>query len=58
MTEDKKKAVIVGAGLVGSLEACYLAQRGYDVHVYEYRDDIRNMEHVPGRSINLAMSVR
>ena len=58
MTGDKKKVAIVGAGLVGSLEACYLAQRGYDVHVYEYRDDIRNMEHVPGRSINLAMSVR
>ena len=49
---------IVGAGLVGSLEACYLAKRGYHVDVYEYREDIRNMEHVPGRSINLAMSVR
>merc|ERR1711973_610442 len=58
MVEGRKKVTIVGAGLVGSLEACYLAQRGYEVHVYEYREDIRNMEHVPGRSINLAMSVR
>ena len=28
---------VVGAGLVGSLEACYLARRGIEVHVYEYR---------------------
>ena len=58
MSGEKKRVAIVGAGLVGSLEASYLAQRGYHVDVYEYRDDIRNMEHVPGRSINLAMSVR
>jgi len=35
-----------------------MAQKGYDVHLYEYRKDIREMEHVPGKSINLAMSVR
>jgi len=58
MSEKKKVVAIVGAGLVGSLEACYLAKRGAEVHVYEYRGDIRLMEHVPGRSINLAMSVR
>ncbi len=22
---------------VGALEACYMAKRGYDVHLYEYR---------------------
>jgi len=55
---EKKVVAVIGAGLVGSLEACYLSRRGYEVHVYEYRDDIRQMEHVPGRSINLAMSVR
>jgi len=43
---------------VGTLEACLLAQRGFNVDLYEYRQDIRTMEHVPGRSINLAMSVR
>merc|ERR1711874_612226 len=58
MTERKKVVAVIGAGLVGSLEACYLAKRGYEVHVYEYREDIRKMEHVAGRSINLAMSVR
>lgn len=55
---EKRVVAVVGAGLVGSLEACLLAQRGLEVHVYEYRDDIRKMEYVPGRSINLAMSVR
>jgi len=58
MEERKKVVAVIGAGLVGSLEACYLAKRGYDVHVYEFREDIRKMEHVSGRSINLAMSVR
>jgi len=50
--------VVVGAGLVGTLEACYLAKRGMQVDVYDRRGDIREMAHVPGRSINLAMSVR
>merc|ERR1712241_156154 len=58
MTDKPKVVAIVGAGLVGSLEACYLAKRNAEVHVYEYRGDIRQMEHVSGRSINLAMSVR
>ncbi|ETN69549.1 FAD binding domain protein [Necator americanus] len=52
------KVVIAGAGLVGALNACYFAQRGWDVEVYEFRRDIRAMEHVPGRSINLALSYR
>jgi len=33
MEERKKVVAVIGAGLVGSLEACYLAKRGYDVHV-------------------------
>merc|ERR1712240_606056 len=55
---EGKVVAVVGAGLVGALEAVYLAKRGAEVHIYEYREDIRKMEHVPGRSINLAMSVR
>merc|ERR1719244_300556 len=60
MEGDKpgRKVVVVGAGLVGTLEACFLAKRGMEVHVFDRREDIRQMEHVPGRSINLAMSVR
>ncbi|CAK1556086.1 unnamed protein product [Leptosia nina] len=49
---------IVGGGLVGSLEALYLARRGHNVTLYEYREDIRKTPHVRGRSINLALSVR
>uniref|UniRef100_A0A914XSS5 FAD-binding domain-containing protein n=1 Tax=Plectus sambesii TaxID=2011161 RepID=A0A914XSS5_9BILA len=52
------KVVIAGAGLVGSLNACFFAKRGWDVEVYEFREDIRTMEHVQGRSINLALSFR
>lgn len=49
---------ISGAGLVGALNACFFAQKGWDVHVYEFRKDIRTMKHVQGRSINLALSQR
>ncbi|MFW5967522.1 MAG: FAD-dependent oxidoreductase [Persicimonas sp.] len=49
---------IAGAGLSGSLMACYLAERGHRVEVFEYRDDFRRAEFVGGRSINLALSTR
>lgn len=53
-----KKVTIAGAGLVGSLEAIYLAKRGFEVEVFERRPDMRKVELVAGRSINLALSVR
>lgn len=57
--ENKMKTVvIIGGGLVGALQACFMAKRGYKVEVYEMRQDIRTMEVVRGRSINLALSVR
>ncbi|GFR12009.1 kynurenine 3-monooxygenase [Trichonephila clavata] len=49
---------IIGGGLVGSLCACILGNKGVHVKLYEFRDDIRKMEIVQGRSINLALSVR
>lgn len=52
------KAVVVGAGLVGSLWAVFLARRGYRVEVYERRADMRSAGYAGGRSINLAMSER
>lgn len=55
---QKKKVIIVGAGLVGSLQALYFGQRSYNVNVYEYRPDPRNQNYVAGRSINLALSKR
>ncbi|NNL90643.1 MAG: FAD-dependent monooxygenase, partial [Saprospiraceae bacterium] len=54
----KKKVIIVGAGLCGSLLAVRLAQRGYEVVVYEKRSDMRNDSNDSGRSINLALSNR
>ncbi|XP_026742464.1 kynurenine 3-monooxygenase [Trichoplusia ni] len=50
--------VVVGGGLVGSLEALYLAKRGHRIRLYEFREDIRYTPQARGRSINLALSVR
>lgn len=52
------KVVIVGGGLVGALLATLLGRRGYRVHVYERRPDMRIFGYVGGRSINLALSDR
>lgn len=55
---EHKSAIIVGAGLVGSLWAVYLAKAGYKVTIYERRPDIRKAEISAGKSINLALSTR
>ncbi|MCA6433848.1 MAG: FAD-dependent monooxygenase [Cytophagales bacterium] len=49
---------ITGAGLVGSLLAIYLKNRGYRVSVFERRNDMRKGAGYEGRSINLALSNR
>lgn len=54
----EKKVIIVGAGLVGSLWAVYMAKAGYKVTIYERRSDIRKAEISAGKSINLALSNR
>ncbi|MCF6300894.1 MAG: FAD-dependent monooxygenase [Proteobacteria bacterium] len=53
-----KKIVLIGAGLVGSLKAIYLANRGYQVEVFEQLPDIRRENISAGRSINLALANR
>lgn len=53
-----RRAVIVGAGLGGSLLAHFLGQRGWEVDVYERRGDPRAAGFLGGRSINLAISAR
>lgn len=56
---DKNQTIaIVGAGLVGSLMAIYLAKRGYKVTIFEKRKDMRRAGAEGGRSINLALSNR
>src|SRR3954467_6862839 len=53
-----EKVAIIGAGLVGSLLAIFLAKRGFRVELFERRPDMRK-ETVDGhRSINLAVSLR
>ena len=59
MTSESGQAVaVVGAGLVGSLLALVLANRGHKVTVYERRPDPRKVGDAAGRSINLALSER
>jgi kynurenine 3-monooxygenase len=53
-----KQATIIGAGLVGSLWAVYLAKAGYKVTVFERRADMRKQKISAGKSINLATSYR
>lgn len=55
---QQKNLAIIGAGLVGSLWAVYLARRGYQVKVFDRRPDIREQKIVQGKSINLALSDR
>lgn len=52
------KVTIVGAGLVGSLLAIFLAKRGHQVTVFERRGDPRKTDVYAGRSINLVVSHR
>lgn len=53
-----KKIAVVGAGLVGSLQAILMAKKGYSVSVFERRPDMRKAKLLAGKSINLALSDR
>jgi kynurenine 3-monooxygenase len=57
-SSQSKNATVIGAGLVGSLWAVYLAKAGYKVTIFERRPDIRKAEISAGKSINLALSHR
>ena len=52
------RAVVVGAGLGGSLMAALLGRDGWEVEVVERRLDPRQTKAEEGRSINLALSER
>ncbi len=55
-----KEVVISGAGLVGTLLACLLSDKGYNITVFEKRPDLEkvSLSKDKGRSINLALSHR
>ena len=55
MSDKAHGMAVVGAGLVGSLTALLLANRGHHVDVYERRQDPRKVGDAAGRSINLAL---
>lgn len=54
----EQRICVMGAGLVGSMLATRLAQRGFKVDLYERRVDLRKNDISAGRSINLALSDR
>ncbi len=58
MKQQESPINLIGAGLAGSLLSVLLAQRGYEVHVFERRADMRRARVDAGRSINLALSAR
>lgn len=58
LTIKMERVIVIGAGLVGSLQAVLLAKKGYQVDVYDRRGDIREVDFIGGRSINLALSTR
>ncbi|HEV8376283.1 MAG TPA: NAD(P)/FAD-dependent oxidoreductase [Candidatus Polarisedimenticolia bacterium] len=58
MPTDAQRFVVVGGGLGGALMAVYLGNAGYEVEVYERREDPRKAKAAEGRSINLAISTR
>ncbi|CAL1542369.1 unnamed protein product [Lymnaea stagnalis] len=56
--QDQLNVVIVGAGLVGCLEAIYLARNGHRVTVYEKFKDPRTWGKGADRSLTLTLSPR
>lgn len=58
ISNNMERIAIIGAGLVGSLQAIILAKKGFKVDVYERRPDMRKATISAGRSINLALSNR
>jgi len=56
--KNSEQITIAGAGLAGSLLAVMLAQRGFQVTLYEKRQDLRKHAISAGRSINLALAAR
>ncbi len=58
MQNRSQTITLVGAGLTGPLLGISLAQRGFRVHIFERRPDMRLIRSSAGRSINLAVSTR
>lgn len=57
-SDASKKVCIVGAGLVGSMLSIFLAERGFNVDLYEKRPDIRKIYLGGNRTITMSISNR
>lgn len=55
---DRKKVVIIGAGLTGSLLAIILSKYNYQVDIYEKRSDIKKAVYDKKRTIAMSISHR
>ncbi|XP_077999379.1 kynurenine 3-monooxygenase-like [Glandiceps talaboti] len=55
---NKKNAIVIGGGPVGCAQACFLSRKGFQVQMFEARDDIRGFTPTKGKSINLTLSDR
>ncbi len=58
ISQNEQTITLIGAGLVGSLLAVFLARKGIRVDIYERRPDMRKETISAGRSINLALANR
>ncbi|VEU20860.1 DEKNAAC101706 [Brettanomyces naardenensis] len=58
MAATSTTAAVIGIGPVGSLAALGLAHKGYQVSLFDFRPDPRDINDVNLRSINLAVSDR
>ena len=55
--QQQHTVTVIGGGLVGTLQAIFLANHGCQVHLHEKGIDPRISQQTGGRSINLAASV-
>ncbi|MBE0420539.1 FAD-dependent monooxygenase [Pseudoalteromonas nigrifaciens] len=58
MSQKAIKITVVGAGPVGALLTVILARHGYQVDLFESREDSRHNDIYQGKSINIALSDR
>jgi len=57
-SKDSQKIAVVGAGMIGCVQAMSLARRGHQVAVFEKRQDPKEVQYKEGKSINMAISDR
>eukprot|EP00916_Digyalum_oweni_P015730 GHVL01025795.1.p1 GENE.GHVL01025795.1~~GHVL01025795.1.p1 ORF type:complete len:147 (+),score=28.84 GHVL01025795.1:47-487(+) len=49
---------VIGAGPIGTALSCFLAEKGYNIELYEKRPDWRKSKSTINQSVNFALSTR